>query len=108
MQLYFAALIALSLAGVIQARCSMHGLRLAVPRTDRAFRILGRAAFGFWLVLLAWGALELHWTQPVAGLAMSLGANALLVQMGTRPWWPGASMGLSVVGLVLTSVVLAR
>lgn len=107
MQVYFVALLALSLAGVIEARCSTPGLRPAAPAADRAFRILGRAAFGFWLVLLAWGALNLHWTQPVAGLLGSLAANALLVSGGARPWWPGLSMGLSLAGLFLVVVVLS-
>ncbi|MCB4822067.1 multidrug DMT transporter permease [Roseicella aerolata] len=107
MQAYFAALIALSLAGVIEARSTTPGLRPEAPAADRAFRILGRTAFAFWLVLLAWGFWELHWTQPVSGLILSLGANALLVQAGARPSWPGISMGLSLLGLVLTVVVLS-
>jgi hypothetical protein len=108
MQLYFAALIALSLAGVIEAGCSTPGLRPEAAAADRAFRILGRSAFAFWLVLLAWGAWTLHWTQPVAGLVMSLGANALLVQAGARPSWPGLSMGLSLIGLFLTAMAITR
>ena len=106
MQVYFVALLALSLAGVIEARCSTPGLRPAAPAADRAFRILGRAAFAFWLVLLAWGVLKLHWTQPLAGLLAALAANALLVSGGARPWWPGLSMGLSLAGLFLVVVVL--
>lgn len=108
MQLYVAALIALSLAGVIEARSSTPGLRPAAAAADRAFRILGRTAFAFWLVLLVWGAFELHWSQPLAGLILSLGANALLVRAGARPSWPGLSMGLALIGLFLTSLVLSR
>ena len=107
MQVYFAALLALSLAGVIEARSTTPGLRPEAPAADRAFRILGRSAFAFWLVLLAWGALHLHWTQPLAGLLCSLAANALLVSSGARPWWPGLSMGLSLAGLFLTVVVIS-
>jgi hypothetical protein len=107
MQAYFAALIALSVAGVIEARSTTPGLRPEAPAADRAFRILGRAAFAFWLVLLAWGFWEVHWTQPVAGLILSLGANALVVQAGARPWWPGISKGLSLLGLFLTMVTLS-
>jgi hypothetical protein len=107
MQVYSIALVVLSLAGVIEARCSTPGLRPDAAAADRAFRILGRAAFAFWLVLLGWGVLNLHWTQPLAGLILSLGANALLVQGGARPYWPGLSMGLALVGLFLVGVVLS-
>src|SRR6478609_523018 len=108
MQIYFIALVLLSLAGVIEARSSTPGLRPSAAAADRAFRILGRSAFAFWLVLLVWGFWTLHWTQPVAGLVVSLAANALMVQSGARPYWPGLAMALSLVGLFLTSVVLAR
>lgn len=108
MQIYFIALILLSLAGVIEARCSTPGLRPAAAAADSAFKIFGRSAFFFWLVLLVWGFWTLHWTQPVAGLVASLAANALLVQSGARPYWPGLAMALSLIGLYLTAVVLAR
>lgn len=108
MQVYFLALVLLSLAAVIEARCATPGLRPEAAAADRAFRILGRSAFAFWLVLLAWGAWTLPWTQPVAGLVGSLAANALLVQAGARPWWPGSSMALSLVGLFLAAMVVTR
>ncbi|MDB5373613.1 MAG: hypothetical protein JWP04_2255 [Belnapia sp.] len=108
MQVYFIALILLSLAGVIEARCNTPGLRPSAPAADSAFRIFGRSAFAFWLVLLFYGFWNLHWTQPVAGLVASLAANALLVQSGARPYWPGLAMALSLVGLFLTAVVLNR
>jgi hypothetical protein len=108
MQLYFLALLVLSAAAVIEARCSTPGLRPEAPAADRAFAILGRSAFAFWLVLLAWGFGTLPWWQPVAGILGSLAANALIVQAGARPFWPGLSMGLALVGLFLTAVVLTR
>ena len=107
MQAYILALMALSLAGVIEARCSTPGLRPESAVADNVFNILGRAAFGFWLVLLAWGFWKMHWTQPVAGIVLSLGANWLLVQQGARPYWPGLSMGLALVGFFLTTVALS-
>jgi len=106
MQIYIAALIILSLAAVIEARCSTPGLRPEAAPADRAFHFLGRAAFGFWLLLLAFGFWSMHWSQPVSGLILSLGANALLVRAGARPYWPGLSMGLAVLGLFLVAVVL--
>jgi hypothetical protein len=108
MQVYFLALLALSAAGVIEARCSTPGLRPEAAPADRAFAILGRSAFVFWLVLLGWGFWNLPWWQPAAGIAGSLAVNALLVQAGARPFWPGLSMGLALVGLFLTAWVLTR
>jgi hypothetical protein len=107
-QLYFVALVLLSLGAVIEARCSTPGLRPEAAAADSAFGILGRSAFVFWLVLLAWGFWTLPWVQPVAGLVASLAANALLVQSGARPWWPGISMALSLAGLFLTAMVVTR
>jgi hypothetical protein len=106
MQVYFAALITLSLAAVIEQRCSTPGLRPEAPPADRAFRIFGWSSTFFWLVLLAWGFWHYHWSQPVAGLVGSLAANTLLVQAGARPYWPGLSMGLALVGLFLAAVVM--
>jgi hypothetical protein len=108
MQTWFVALLVLSAAGVIEARCATPALRPAAPAADSAFRILGRSAFAFWLVLLGWGFLTLPWWQPVAGIVGSLALNALIVQAGARTFWPGLSMGLSLVGLFLTAVVLTR
>lgn len=108
MQLYFVTLVLLSLGAVIEARCSTPGLRPEAAAADRAFAILGRSAFAFWLVLLAWGFWKLPWWQPVAALVGSLAANALLVQGGARPSWPGVSMALSLVGLFLTAMVVTR
>jgi hypothetical protein len=108
MQLYFLALLVLSASAVIENRCSTPGLRPAAAAADRAFRILGRSAFGFWLVLLGWGFLFLPWWHPVAGIMGSLALNALIVNRGARPEWPGISMGLSLIGLMMTAFVLAR
>ncbi len=108
MSFYFATLVILSVAAVIEARCATPGLRPEAEAADRGFRFLGRAAFGFWLVLLAWGFWQLPWWQPVAGLVGSLAANALVVGAGPHPYWPGFSMGTALVGLLLASVLLAR
>jgi hypothetical protein len=108
MSLYFAAAILLSIAAVIEARCATPGMRPPAAAADRGFRILGRTAFAFWLVLLGWGVWKLPWWQPAAALVGSLAANALVVGAGPRPYWPGLSMGIALVGLLLTSHVLAR
>jgi len=108
MSLYFVTVVLLSVAAVIEARCATPALRPAADAADRAFRILGRTAFAFWLVLLAWGAWKLPWWQPAAAFAGSLAANALVVGAGARTYWPGLSMGLALCGLFLTAHLFAR
>lgn len=108
MNLYFVTAIILSVAAVIEARCATPALRPPAEAADRGFRILGRTAFAFWLVLLAWGAWKLAWWQPVAAFAGSLAANAIVVGAGARSYWPGLSMGLALVGLLMTAHLFAR
>jgi hypothetical protein len=102
---YFLSLLCLGVAGMIEARCSTPGLRPEHEPADRAFRFLGRSSFGMWLALLVFGFWQLPWWQPVAGLVGSLAANALVLQFGARPYWPGMSMGLALLGLGLASKV---
>jgi len=108
MDIYFLALVALSLAGFIEQRCSTPGLRPSHPPADRAFHLLGRSAFAIWLALLAWGLWKLAWWQPVAGLVGSLAANALVLRAGARPSWPGLAMGLALLGLFLAARIWFR
>ena len=108
MSLYFLTAVLLSVAAVIEARCATPALRPAAEAADRGFRILGRTAFAFWLVLLAWGAWKLPWWQPASALVGSLAANALVVAAGPRAYWPGVSMGLALLGLLLTAHLFAR
>ena len=108
MNSYFLALLALSVAGFIEQRCATPGLRPSHPPAERAFHILGRSAFAIWLALLAWGFWKLAWWQPVAGLVGSLAANALMLKVGARPYWPGLAMGLSLAGLFLAASIWFR
>jgi hypothetical protein len=108
MQAYFVALATLSLAAVIEQRCSTPGLRPEAAAASRAFRIFGWSSTFFWFVLIAWGFWHFHWTQPVAGLLFCLGLNALVIRAGAHPWWPGLAMGLGLVGLFLAAVVMNR
>lgn len=99
------ALVALAVAGMIESRSSTPGLRPDYEPADRAFRWLGRSAFAMWLGLLGYGFWQLAWWQPLAGLVGSLAANALVLQYGARPYWPGVSMGLALLGLGLASKI---
>jgi hypothetical protein len=108
LNLYFLSAVLLSVAAVIEARCATPAMRPPSAAADRGFRILGRTAFAFWLVLLAWGAWKLPWWLPASALAGSLAANALVVGAGARSYWPGLSMGLALCGLFLTAHLFAR
>jgi len=108
MQSYFAALVMLSIAAFIEGRSSTAGLRPSHPPADRAFRNLGRVSLAVWLGMLAWGAVVLPWWQPLAWIAGSLAANALVLRAGPRPGWPGMAMALAVAGLGAASWTLSR
>jgi hypothetical protein len=108
MQSYFAALVMLSIAAFIEGRSSTAGLRPSHPPADRAFRNLGRVSLAVWLGMLAWGAVVLPWWQPLAGIGGSLAANALVLQAGPRPGWPGMAMALALAGLGAASWTLSR
>jgi hypothetical protein len=108
MEAYFLALVTLSLGAVIEQRCSTPGLRPDAAPASRAFRILGWSATFFWFVLVLWGFVYFHWSQPVAGVIFCLAINGLVVRAGAHPWWPGMSMGLSLVGLFLAAVVMNK
>ena len=59
--------------------------------------------------LRAYGpAVVLPWWQPLAGFAGSLAANALVLQAGPRPGWPGMAMALALAGLGAASWTLSR
>ena len=108
MQIYFLALVLLSIAAFIEARSTTPGLRPSHPPADKAFRTLGRFALAMWVGLLIWGAFVLPWWQPAAGAVGSLAGNALVLQAGPRPAWPGISMGLALAGLAASAWVLSR
>jgi hypothetical protein len=103
MNLYFLAMLFLGMAGMIENRCSTPGLRPSYPAADRAFGLLGRFSFGMWLALVIFGFWKLDWLQPVVAIVGSLAANALVVGYGVRTWWPGAAMGLALLGMGLAS-----
>ena len=105
MDIYFVALVALAIAGMIESRSSTPGLRPEYPPADRAFRWLGRSSFIMWLALLGFGVWQYPWWQPLSGLVGSLAANALVLQYGARPMWPGVAMGLALLGLGLASKI---
>lgn len=106
MSLYFLAMLLLSGAAFIQSKSDAPELRPESQASDRVWRLLGKACFAAWLALIVWGALTLHWSQPLAGVVGSLGFNIFLARLGPRPFWPGLSMLCGVAGLALTGFML--
>lgn len=106
MRFYFPALLALSVAAVIEARCDQPGLRPASRFGDRLFRVLGRGAFAVWLLLLGWGFWAAAWWVPVGGFIGSLAANALVLQAGVMRSWPGLSQALAIAGVAMAVAVV--
>ncbi|MBR0654826.1 multidrug DMT transporter permease [Plastoroseomonas arctica] len=98
---YFFAVLLLSGAAFIQSKSSAPELRPESPLANTAWRLLGKACFVAWLALIIWGALRLHWSQPLAAVVGSLAFNAFLARLGPRPFWPGLSMLCGVAGLAL-------
>lgn len=106
MSFYFFAMLLLSGAAFIQSKSDAPELRPESVQADRAWRLLGKACFAGWLALIVWGAVTLHWSQPLSGVIGSLAFNAFLARLGPRPFWPGLSMLCGVAGLALTGFML--
>ncbi len=98
---YLVALILLSGGAFIHNKSAAPEMRPADIRSDRAWRWLGKAAFLFWVFLLIWGFWALHWSQPLAGLMVSLGFNGFIAMRGPRPTWPLLSMLFCGAGLLV-------
>lgn len=106
MFLYLAAMVMLSIGSFIHERSPAPEMRPASAAGDILWRWMARLAFAAWLGLIVWGFLHLHWSQPVAGVLASLGANGLVAQRGPMRTWPGVSLILCVAGLLATLAVL--
>jgi len=105
-QLYFLALLLLSGGAFIHTQSTVPELRPANDAADEAWRWLARAALLAWVVMLAWGFWRLHWSQPVSALLGSLAVNAFLGWRGPRPAWPGLSMAMCGLGLLLSGYLV--
>ena len=105
MFIYIVAMVMLSIGSFIHTRSAAPEMRPASAGGDMLWRWTARAAFAAWLGLIAWGFMELHWSQPVAGVLASLGANGLVAQRGPMRTWPGVSLILCAAGLLATVAV---
>jgi hypothetical protein len=108
MSYYFFAMLLVSGAAFIQTKSGAPEMRPDSALANTFWRPLGKACFGAWLGLIIYGALKLHWSQPVGGVVGSLAFNVFLARMGPRPFWPGLSMLCGVAGLALTFFTVYR
>ncbi|MBR0650762.1 multidrug DMT transporter permease [Roseomonas terrae] len=102
---YFMAMLMLSVGSFIRTRSAAPEMRPASAASDLIWGLVARAAFFMWLALIVWGFMTYHWSQPVAGVMLSLAANALIAMRGPMRTWPGLSLLFSVAGLMAGTVV---
>lgn len=106
MSLYFAALVLLSGGAFIHSKSGAPEMRPSDSTADEAWRWLGKAAFWAWLGMLGWGFWALHWSQPLAGLLLSIAFNGFIAIRGPRPAWPLLSMLFCGAGLLAGALVV--
>jgi len=104
--LYYAAMVLLSIGAFIHSKSPAPEMRPASEAASIFWLWLSRAAFVTWIALIVWGFRELHWSQPVAAVMVSLVGNAVIATRGPRDAWPMLSMVFSVLGLAAAAIIL--
>ena len=104
--LYYAAMVLLSIGAFIQSKSGAAEMRPASEAASVFWHWLARATFITWIALIVWGFRELHWSQPVAAVMVSLVGNAVIAMRGPRNAWPLLSMVFSGLGLAAAAIIL--
>jgi hypothetical protein len=104
--LYYAAMVLLSIGAFINSKSPAPEMRPASEAASTFWLWLSRAAFITWIALIVWGFRELHWSQPLAAVMVSLVGNAVIAMRGPRDAWPMLSMVFSVLGLAAAAIIL--
>ena len=104
--LYYAAMVLLSIGAFIHSKSPAPEMRPASEAASTFWVWLSRAAFVTWIALIVWGFRELHWSQPLAAVMVSLVGNAVIAMRGPRDAWPMLSMVFSVLGLAAAAIIL--
>ncbi len=99
MELYIPALILLSGCSFLNARANVPELRPHSEGADAFWKILAKLAFFFWLGMLVWGVYMQPLKNVIVGFLLSLLFNVFLIFRGPKPFWPGLSMGLGLLGV---------
>ena len=103
--LYYAAMVLLSIGAFIHSKSPAPEMRPASEAASTFWLWLSRAAFITWIALIVWGFRELHWSQPLAAVMVSLVGNAVIAMRGPRDAWPMLSMVFSVLGLAAAAII---
>jgi hypothetical protein len=104
--LYYAAMVLLSIGAFIHSKSPAPEMRPASEAASEAWRWLARATLIAWLALIVWGFRELHWSQPVAAVMISLVGNGVIAMRGPRNAWPMLSMLFCGLGLAAAAIIL--
>ena len=103
---YFVAMVLLSAGSFIHSRSAAPEMRPASAGGDMLWRWTAKASFAAWIALIVWGFVQYHWSQPLAAVLASLGANGLIAQRGPMRTWPGVSLIFCAAGLLSAVAVL--
>ena len=103
---YFVAMVLLSAGSFIHSRSEAPEMRPASAGGDMLWRWTAKASLVAWVVLIVWGFVHYHWSQPLAAVLASLGANGLIAQRGPMRTWPGVSLIFCAAGLLSAIAVL--
>ena len=106
MTLYYAAMVLLSIGAFIHSKSPAPEMRPASEAASEAWRWLARATLISWLALIVWGFRELHWSQPIAAVMLSLAGNGVIAMRGPRNAWPMLSMLFCALGLAAAAIIL--
>lgn len=108
MSTYFIAMVLLSAGSFIHTRSEAPEMRPASAGADMLWRWAAKISFAMWLALIGWGFAYFHWSQPVAAVLASLGANGLIAHRGPMRTWPGISLIFCIAGLMSGAVTFLQ
>lgn len=106
MEIYLPALLLLSGCAFIHSRANVPELRPSSDSADMFWRLLAKLTFFLWLGMLVWGVYMQPLKNVVVGFLLCLVFNLFLAFRGPKPFWPGLSMGLGVLGAGLSLYIL--
>jgi hypothetical protein len=102
MEIYLPTLMLLSGSAFIHSRSNVPELRPGSEGADLFWRLVAKLAFFLWIGMLIWGVYMRPLHHVAVGFGLSLLFNVFLVFRGPKPFWPGLSMIMGVLGIGLS------